>query len=132
MVTLTRLTISLVTAVVIGWALFCVSMSIAGPSGTFCFDPTGTLPPDRGCVHVSIDPVTGRGVSNHETSRSDGAGGVTWYHQGTAVTGPIAIPMLVTVPIVTAVVYLVIEGIERRDAARRLDTAPSRPEPRGL
>jgi hypothetical protein len=133
MAALTRLMISLVAAVVIGWVLFIASVSIAGPSGAFCFDPTGRLPPDRGCVHVSIDPITGRGVSNHETSRTDAAGDVTWYHQGTAVTGPIAIPMLVTVPILTTALYLILGAIERRGAAASPDPATRRgPEPRGL
>ena len=132
MVALTRLTISLVAAVVIGWTLFLASVSIAGPSGAFCLDPTGTLPQATGCVHVSVDPITGRGFSNHETSRTDAAGVTTWYHLDAAVTGPIAIPMFVTVPILTAAIYLVFEALERRGAATRPDDAAAGVEPRGL
>lgn len=132
MVALTRLTISLVAAMVIGWALFLGSVSIAGPSGTFCLDPTGTPPESTGCVHVSVDPITGRGFSNQETSRTDASGATTWYHLDAAVTGPIAIPMFVTVPILTAAIYLVFEVLERRGAAARPDGAAAGREPRGL
>ncbi len=109
---MTRLTIALVTAVFIGWVLFLVSASIAGPSGTFCLDPDGSRPPDSGCVHVSIDPITGRGMSNHETTRTDASGVTTWYHADAPVTGPIALPLFLTVPILTVVIYLVIQAIE--------------------
>ena len=132
MVRLTRLTISLTAAVVIGWALFLGSMSIVGPSGTFCLDPTGTRPPDTGCVHVSVDPITGRGMSNHETSRTDASGSMTRYHLGAAVTGPIAVPMFVTVPILTAAIYVLLEALERRGAAVRSQGAAGQTEPRGL
>jgi hypothetical protein len=115
---LTRLTIALVTAVTIGWALFLGSMAVLGPSGAFCLDPGGTRPPSTGCVHVSVDPVTGRGISNHETSRTDSAGVTTWYHLHAAVTGPIALPMFVTVPILAAAVYLALEALERRGTSR--------------
>lgn len=129
---LTRLTISLTAAIVIGWALFLGSMALAGPTGAFCLDPTGTLPRDTGCVHVSVDPITGRGMSNHETSRTDAAGVTTRYHLDAAVTGPVAIPMFVTVPILAAALYLLTEALERRSAAMRPEGAAGRTEPRGL
>jgi hypothetical protein len=128
---LTRLTISLTAAIVIGWALFLGSMAIAGPTGAFCLDPTGTLPRDTGCVHVSVDPITGRGMSNHETSRTDASGVTTWYHAGTPVTGPIALPMFVTVPILTAAIYLGIQAIELKgEAARPAGEPRPQAEPR--
>ncbi|HYM83282.1 MAG TPA: hypothetical protein VEY67_03940, partial [Candidatus Dormibacteraeota bacterium] len=128
---LVHLTISLVTAVTLGWTLFLASMSVFGPSGAFCLDPDGSRPPSTGCVHVSIDPVTGRGVSNHETARVDASGVTTWYHVGTAVTGPVALPMFLTVPSLTAAIYLVIAALERRDRDRADGRAAhgTRPEP---
>lgn len=132
MLRLTRLTISLTVAVVLGWALFLGSLAIAGPTGAFCLDPTGSLPRDTGCVHVSVDPITGRGMSNHETSRTDASGFRTSYHLDAAVTGPVALPMFVTVPILAAVLYLLIEALERRGAAMRPERATGRTEPRGL
>ncbi len=132
MTALTRLTIALVAATVIGWALFVASMSIAGPSGAFCLDPTGTRPPDSGCVHVAVDPITGRGFSNHETTRTDASGTTIRYHLGAPVTGPIAIPMFVTVPILTAAIFLLFQGLERHGAAARDGAASGRTEPRGL
>jgi hypothetical protein len=127
---LTRLTIAFTAAVVLGWALFLASMSLLGPSGAFCFDPGGARPPDQGCVHVSVDPVSGRGISNHETSRTDAAGITTWYHAGTAVTGPIAAPMFVSVPILTALIYLGLGAIERRGRPSELTGRAVRPEAR--
>ncbi len=127
-VRLTRLTIALAAAAAIAWGLFMVSLSVAGPSGAFCFDPDGTRPPDAGCVHVTVDPITGRGISNHETSRTDASGVTTWYHYHTAVTGPIAAPLFVTVPILTAVIYLVLEAVERR-ASSAVPAPDPRPDP---
>ncbi len=109
---MTRLTIALVTAVFIGWTLFLASAATAGPGGAFCLDPDGSRPPDSGCVHVSIDPITGRAMSNHETSRTDASGVTTWYHLDAPVTGPVALPLFLTVPILTVSIYLVIQAIE--------------------